>query len=206
MDIPHAIEAIPDSWNLQYALMILTLFILLLIAIIKAAYMKDLQNEEPWFEFQHTENKVVTFMELWMTTAVSIMISGVDPGVGSATWYVFDKGIDHIESESLKLVVLWGLACCLLLLILWRVHVIKGQITDQFYRNAKLYISIHAMICPLQRRIHKRMLARHNLAKTKLEAHQNETTPLKQADFDHEIAGGTDHEGDEADGHWQLSG
>ena len=93
MDIPHAIEAMPKEWAVQYvgchhhlstpttpttpdtptttathpnlltrlpnhllvplhpryAFMWLTLFILLLLAVIKAAYMKDVQNNEPWF-------------------------------------------------------------------------------------------------------------------------------------------------------------
>ena len=35
----------------------------------------------------------VRVFEQWYTTAISIMVAGLDPGVGSATWYVFDKGV-----------------------------------------------------------------------------------------------------------------
>ena len=212
MDIPQAIESIPDSWGLQYALMVLTLFILLLIAVIKAAYMKDLQNKELWFDSGHNErtNKFVSFIEFWFTTAISIMIAGLDPGVGSATWYVFDKGISHIDDQSVQLAIYWGLAVVLLTFMGWRVRVIKNQIRSQFAKDAKFYVRLHSMICPVQHRIHRRFLARRSATKTGTQVPaESETTPLKQKPIDcaetgHE-SGEVHHEANDKDDHWQLS-
>ena len=138
--------------------------------------MKDLLNDEPWFNylaidranmdgmFKRKESPLtkhsstcVQFAEKWWTTSLSIMIAGLDPAIGSATWYVFDKGVATlITSRVLRCMVLWYLVIFFLSCFAWRVRVIRRQIRFQIEDNARRYISLHSVICPVQRGFQRR--------------------------------------------------
>ena len=139
--------------------------------------MKDLLNDEPWFNYlaidnemqmdgmlkrkdspvKENRNRCSRFLEKWWTTSISIMIAGLDPAIGSATWYVFDKGIATlITNRVLRCMVLWYLVVFFLSCFSWRVGVIRRQIRFQIEDYARRYISLHSVICPVQRRFHKK--------------------------------------------------